>query len=104
MKVFVKVNKQGNIESIDIERIESFYDVDDLKAFKEARNGKNIKTLKHVDMPVTHRIYQRKTNNNNELQFIKTDLRKRKQSMQAKQIKHANAILSNNNKKEVKHG
>ena len=40
-----------------------------------------------------------------ELQFIKTDLRKRKQSMQAKQIKHANAILSNNNnKKEVKYG
>ena len=64
MKVFVKVNKQGNIESIDIERIESFYDVDDLKAFKEARNGKNIKSLKHVDMPVTHRIYQRKSNNN----------------------------------------
>ena len=66
MKVFVKVNKQGNIESIDIERIESFYDVDDLKAFKEARNGKNIKLLKHVDMPVTHRIYQqpRKSNNN----------------------------------------
>jgi len=71
MKVFVKVNSQGNIESIDIERIESFYDVDDLKAFKEARNGKNIKSLKHVDMPVTHRIYQRrkesftwKSNNN----------------------------------------
>ena len=40
-----------------------------------------------------------------ELQFIKTDSRKRKQSMQAKQIKHANAILSNNNnKKEVKYG
>ena len=41
-----------------------------------------------------------------ELQFIKTDSRKRKQSLQAKQIKHANAILSNNNnnKKEVKHG
>ena len=40
-----------------------------------------------------------------ELQFIKTDLRKRKQSMQAKQIKHANAILSNSNnqKDEVKH-
>ena len=60
MKVFVKVNKQGNIETIDIERIESFYDVDDLKAFKEARNGKNIKSLKHVDLPVTHRIYQRR--------------------------------------------
>lgn len=40
-----------------------------------------------------------------ESQFIKSDLRKRKQSMQAKQIKHANAILSNNNnQKEVKHG
>jgi len=39
-----------------------------------------------------------------ELQFIKTDLRKRKKSMQAKQIKHAQAVLSNNNKKEVKHG
>ena len=42
-----------------------------------------------------------------ELQFIKSDSRKRKQSMQAKQIKHAQAILSNNNnnnQKEVKHG
>lgn len=39
-----------------------------------------------------------------ESQFIKSDSRKRKQSMQAKQIKHANAILSNNsNQKEVKH-
>ncbi len=40
-----------------------------------------------------------------ELQFIKSDSRKRKQSMQAKQIKHVQAILSNNNnQKEVKHG
>ena len=40
-----------------------------------------------------------------ELQFIKSDSRKRKQSMQAKQIKHAQAVLSNNdNQKEVKHG
>jgi len=64
MKVFVKVNKQGNIESIDIERIESFYDAEDLKAIEESRKGKNNKSLKHVDLPVTHRIYQRKTNNN----------------------------------------
>ena len=40
-----------------------------------------------------------------ESQYMKTDLRKRKQSMQAKQIKHAQAVLSNNdNQKEVKHG
>ena len=32
-----------------------------------------------------------------ELQFIKSDSRKRKQSMQAKQIKWINANLSNNN-------
>ena len=40
-----------------------------------------------------------------ESQFIKSDSRKRKQSMQAKQIKHAQAVLSNNNnqKDEVKH-
>lgn len=73
MKIFVKVNRQGNIESIDIERIESFYDVDDLKAFKEARNGKNIKSLKHVDLPVTHRIYQRKFNNTNKKDEVKHD-------------------------------
>lgn len=60
MKIFVKVNRQGNIESIDIERIESFYDVEDLKAIEESQKGKNIKTLKHVDLPVTHRIYQRR--------------------------------------------
>ena len=60
MKVFVKVNKQGNIESIDIERIESFYDAEDLKAIEESQKGKNIKSLKHVDLPVTHRIYQRR--------------------------------------------
>jgi len=40
-----------------------------------------------------------------ESQFIKSDSRKRKQSIQAKQIKHAQAILSNNdNQKEVKYG
>ncbi len=60
MKVFVKVNRQGNIESIDIERIESFYDAEDLKAIEESQKGKNIKSLKHVDLPVTHRIYQRR--------------------------------------------
>ena len=39
-----------------------------------------------------------------ESQFIKSDSRKRKLITQAKQIKHANAILSNNNnQKEVKH-
>jgi len=37
-----------------------------------------------------------------ELQFIKSDSRKRKQSIQAKQIKHANAILSNNNNNNQK--
>ena len=35
-----------------------------------------------------------------ELQFIKSDSRKRKQSMQAKQIKWINANLSNNNKNQ----
>jgi len=102
MKVFVKVNKQGNIESIDIERIESFYDAEDLKAIEESQKGKNIKSLKHVDLPVTHRIYQRKSNNNNELQFIKTELRKRRLKQLGKQIKHANAILSNNNNNNQK--
>jgi len=37
-----------------------------------------------------------------ESQFIKSDLRKRKQSMQAKQIKHAQAVLSNNNNNNQK--
>ncbi len=60
MKIFFKVNRQGNIESIDIERIESFYDAEDLKAIEESQKGKNIKYLKHVDLPVTHRIYQRR--------------------------------------------
>jgi len=36
-----------------------------------------------------------------ESQFIKSDLRKRKQSMQAKQIKHVQAILSNNNNQKM---
>jgi len=40
-----------------------------------------------------------------ELQFIKTDSRKRKQSMQAKQIKHANTLFINTNQKvEEQHG
>ncbi len=40
-----------------------------------------------------------------ELQFMKTDSRKRKVIAQAKAVKHAQAILSNNNnqKDEVKH-
>jgi hypothetical protein len=37
-----------------------------------------------------------------ESQFIKSDLRKRKQSMQAKQIKHVQAVLSNNNNNNQK--
>ena len=37
-----------------------------------------------------------------ELQFMKTDLRKRKQSMQAKQVKHVQAVLSNNNNNNQK--
>jgi len=40
-----------------------------------------------------------------ESQFIKSDLRKRKAITQAKQIKRANANLSNNNnRREVNHG
>ena len=41
-----------------------------------------------------------------ELQFMKTDSRKRKVIAQAKAVKHAQAVLSNNNnqKDEVKHG
>ncbi len=39
-----------------------------------------------------------------ELQFIKTDSRKRKLITQAKAVKHANALSNNNNQKEVEHG